>query len=212
MIYFLSGNDTKKKSAYIKKLGGDPSSVFLLGGNIEKDVLLSYAETMSLFEDSPKIVIEDFVKSGMKLSIEEFTTMKESKTIFVFLEDKLLAVDTNKFKKYATIEDMSLGVSKEKPKLNVFSIAESFSRKDKMGTWTLYKEAVSLGSSPEEISGILFWKIKTMIISGNKFFTKEELKQISSQLVSLYHLSHLGKCDFVIGLEQFILSSLDNKK
>jgi hypothetical protein len=211
MIYILSGNDIKQKNAYIKKISSDSSPVLLSDENIKKESILEYAEVMSLFGDSLFVIIENFLKSGIKLSSEEIKMMEGSKTTFVLLEEKLLASDVNKFKKYAKIEDLNLKITKEKQKFNVFSIAEAFARRDKMGTWILYKEAISLGSSPEEIAGIIFWKIKTMIISGNKFFTKDELRVYSSELVTLYHLSHLGKRDFVIGLEQFILSSLDKR-
>lgn len=211
MIYILLGNDIKKKSAYIKKISEDSSPVFLSGIDITKETILGHAEMMNLFGNSPTVIAEDFLKSEVKLSSEEWKILKESKTIFVFLEEKLLAVDMNKLKKYASIENFSTKEVKEKPKFNVFNIAESFAKRDKIGTWILYKEALSLGSSPEEISGIIFWKIKTMVINGSKFFTKDELKMCSSELVSLYHLAHLGKLDFIIGLEQFILSSLDKR-
>ena len=47
-----------------------------------------------------------------------------------------------------------------------------------------------------------------MILNGTKFFSKEELKKASSELVSIYHKAHRGEYDFTISLEQFILSSL----
>lgn len=211
MIYILLGNDIKKKSTYLIKISEDSSSIFISGVDIKRETIMEYGEVVNLFGNSPTIIVEDLLKSEVKLSSEDWKILKESKTTFVFLEDKLLASDLNKLKKYANIEDFSTKEVKEKPKFNVFNIAESFARRDKIGTWILYKEALSLGSSPEEISGIIFWKIKTMVMSGNKFFTKDELKICSSNLVSLYHLAHLGKRDFVIGLEQFILSSLDKK-
>lgn len=209
MIYILSGNDTKKKSVYLKKLCGDPEPIYLSGRSATKDALLSYAGSVSLFGDTPIVIIENFIKeSGIALSKDELSSVKDSKTIFVFDEEKLLATDAKKYTKYATIEDFTTTQIKQAPRMNVFGIADNFSRRDKVSTWVLYREAVSVGVAPEEISGIIFWKIKTMIIDGTKLFSTSELKKRSSELVSIYHKSHLGEIDFTIGLEQFILSAL----
>lgn len=211
MIYILVGNDFKKKNAYIKKLGGGEVPVVLSLEEKPKEAILYYSESVNLFGNSPSVIVEDFLKTDLTFKPEEWAMLKESKTPFFFLEDKLTSTEINKLKKYAVIETFETKTSVEKPKSNTFNIADSFAKKDKMNTWLLYKEAVSRGSSSEEISGILFWKVKTLLLNGSKVFSKEELKCFSSELVSLYHMAHLGKKDFVIGLEQFILSSLDKK-
>jgi hypothetical protein len=209
MIYVLSGNNTKKKSAYLKKLSNGNFLDFFSQLNLTKENLFEQAGSVSLFGESPIIVYDGLIKEGnITLSQEDLEILKESQTIFVFIEEKLLAPDTKKYKKYATIEDFSVQVSKPAPKMNIFNIADAFSKRDKIGTWILYREAISIGASPEEVSGIIFWKIKTMLLSGTKFFSQDELKNQSSELVSIYHKAHRGECDFTIGLEQFILSSL----
>jgi DNA polymerase III delta subunit len=211
MIYILSGNDTKKKNAYLKKLSKNDQPVFISEEDINKEMLFDYANSVTLFGTSSIVVVENVLKEkeeGITLSVDELSVLKDSQTNFVFLEDKLLAPGVKKYKKYATIEDFNTQVLKQKPKMNVFDIAEAFSRKDKIGAWVLYREAVSLSTPPEEISGIIFWKIKTMLLNGTKFFSIDELKSRSSEIVSIYHKAHRGECDFTIGLEQFILSSL----
>lgn len=209
MIYLLSGNDTKKKNAYLKKLYKNDVPLFVPTAGLKKEMLFDFAQTRSLFGETQIIVIENILKEGnIKLSQEDIVFLKNSETIFIFLEEKILAPEIKRYKKEATIEDFNMEETKKATKLNVFGIADSFSKRDKIGTWVLYREAVSLGVSPEEISGIIFWKIKTMILNGTKAFTLDELKRNSSELVSLYHRSHKGECDFVISLEQFILSSL----
>lgn len=209
MIYILSGNDTKKKNAYLRKLYKNDQPIFVAETGITKEKLFDYAKSVSLFGGSPIVVIENMLKEGdIAFSSSDILILKDSETVFVFVEEKLLLPEIKKYKKYAIIEDFSSSITKKVPKMNVFSIADAFSRKDKIGTWILYRNAVSLGASPEEISGIIFWKIKTMLLTGAKFFSTLELKNRSSELVSLYHRAHRGECDFVIGLEQFILSSL----
>ena len=209
MIYILTGNDTKKKNAYVKKLCKDDLPVFVPQSDISKDKFFEYAGSVSLFGLSSFIVCENIIKDKIvDFSLDDLSILKSSDTTFIFLEDKLLAPDLKKYKKYATIEDFSASVVKQVPKVNTFNIAEAFSRRDKIGTWILYREAVARGTAPEEVSGIIFWKIKTMLLSGTKFFSKEELKDRSSELIDIYHRAHRGEIDFTIGLEQFILSSL----
>jgi len=209
MIYILSGNDTKKKNAYLKKLFKEDQPIFVSGSGITKEELLNHAGSVSLFGGSPFVVIENILnEENITLSLEDLSVLKDSETTFVFMEDKILAPEVKKYKKYAVIEDFNSPTTKKIPKMN-FDIADSFSRKDKKGTWVLYRNAILLGTSPEEISGVLFWKIKMMLLNGTKFFSADELKDRSSELISIYHRAHHGECDFVIGLEQFILSSLN---
>lgn len=210
MIYILSGNDTKKKNAYLKKLAKNDQPVFISEKNVSKQIIFDYANSVSLFGGSPVIVTENILKnSEITISREELDNLKDSKTIFVFLEEKLLVPEIKKLKKYAIIEDFNITVLNKKPKMNTFSIAEAFSRRNKIETWILYREAIALGTAPEEISGIIFWKIKMMLLNGTKFFSVDELKNNSSHLVDIYHKAHKGELDFTIGLEQFILSSLN---
>jgi len=210
MIYMLCGNDNKKKNAYLKKLCKEEQLVFSQKEiNITKDNIFDYAKSVNLFGEYPTVVLEDVLKNEeIVLSKEDLEILMKSSVIFVFFEEKLLSADLKKYQKYAKIEDFSSSTTKQLPKMNVFNIADAFSRKDKMTTWMLYRDAISLGTPPEEISGIIFWKIKSMILTGTKIFSIDELKIRSSELVSLYHKAHRGELDFAIGLEQFILSSL----
>jgi hypothetical protein len=184
--------------------------IFVPGKDISKEMFFNQSGSSSLFGEQSIFVFEDFIRDKeIELKDEEILPLKDSPNIFIFKEDKLLAPDLKKYKKYATIEDLSSTAIKQAPKVNVFGVADAFARKDKIQTWILYRDAVSLGVAPEEISGILFWKIKTMILNGTKVFTKDELKKRSSELVSIYHRAHGGEVDFTISLEQFILNSLN---
>lgn len=209
MIYIFSGNDTKKKKDYLKKLGEENQFIFLPDKNIIKEKLLEHNEEVSLFGEFSIIVVENLIKEGnINLSKDDLSLMSKSKTIFIFLEDKLSAADYKKYTKYSTIEEFNKKEVKAIEKTNIFGITDAYSIRDKVKTWVLYRDAVHSGVSPEEISGVIFWKIKTMILSGTKIFTDNELKINSSNLVSLYHKAHKGETDFIIGLEQFILTSL----
>lgn len=209
MIYVLTGNNTKKKNNYLKELCKGEQAIFLDENECLKEVLFNFAMSTSLFGEAPIVVCENFIKNeNVKLNADDLSVLKDSPALFIFLEDKILANDLKTYKKHATIEDFNTTERKQTPKINVFGIADSFAKKDKVGAWVLYREAISCGVSPEEITGIIFWKIKTMILTGTRVFSSDELKKNSSILVALYHSAHKGEADFTISLEQFILSSL----
>lgn len=211
MIYILIGNDLKKKNIYIKEIIGDYDIIPLNFSSLDKPSILNFIG-QDLFGKKKVIVLSDILSSGeIDFSVDELSGLKNSSNIFVFKEDKLLTSDQKKYKKYAEIESFETAKTQMPTKFNVFDITDAFGRHDKISTWVLYNQAISLGIEPESIAGVMFWKIKTLILKGSNSFSMRELKQQSSDIVSLYHKAHRGEVDFVIGLEQFILNSLSSK-
>jgi hypothetical protein len=209
MIYILFGNDTKKINSSLKKLTENKEVIYLSQSIVSKEIINEYALNISLFGESPVVVIENLLsKNEFSFSPKELSSLKDSPTIFILLEDKLLSADEKKYNKYGKIEKFEIKEIKKIPKINTFAIADAYGRGDKIESWFLYRQAIEAGIEPEAISGIIFWKIKTMILNGNKIFSLDNLQKQSKDIVSLYHNSHKGNSDFVIGLEQFILSSL----
>jgi len=209
MIYILVGNDTKSKSNYIKTLAEGRGRVFLNSSTVSKELLNNHAVSNSLFGEVPLVIVENLIEENeIILSLDDLKSLNDSPTIFILLEDKLLVSNQKKYEKYATIERFEQKEIKATPKTDVFAIADAFARKDKVKAWTLYREAIEAGGSPEAISGMLFWKIKTMILNYSKVFPLDTLKKLSSEIVSLHHQAHKGERDFIVGLEQFILKSL----
>lgn len=209
MIYLLLGNDSKNKNIYVKSITKNSEVVFITSDNFSLDLINRFSSSQSLFGDSPVIILEDILNNKeINITDDVLSTMKESDSVFIFLEDKILLKQENKYSKYAEIEKFEQKIIKSPPKINAFNIADYFAKKDKINTWISYREAIESGMSPEAISGILFWKIKTMILNKNKFFTPDELKLQSSSLLSIYHKAHNGESDLSMSLEQFILSFL----
>jgi DNA polymerase III delta subunit len=209
MIYIVYGNDTKAKSAFLRKITLNRDTTRITQSDVSRELLKNYADSTSLFGDSPIIIVENMInESDVSLSSADLKSLQSSSTIFILIEDKLLASDQKKYKTYANIENFEEKAAKKMPKINTFAIADSFARRDKVSTWMLYREAIEGNIEPEAISGMLFWKIKTMVLNGTRVFSQDELKKLSSGIVSIYHRAHRGELDFVIGLEQFILSSL----
>lgn len=212
MIYILIGGDTKNKSIYIKELTKNNESFFVTEENIDRALLMSYCYNVNLFNLSPAIIMENVLNSDeINLKVEDLDFLKKSETLFIFKEDKLLKTLQDKYKKYSEIKNFEDKKIINKKNFKVFDITDAFARKDKINTWTLYNKSIREGIESEALVGVFFWKIKTMILSGSNIFNKNELKHISSKIISLYHKAHKGESDLSIGLEQFILTSLSSK-
>ncbi|MDD4989397.1 MAG: hypothetical protein PHV42_03140 [Candidatus Pacebacteria bacterium] len=146
-------------------------------------------------------------KEFLETFVEKLPEMKETENLFLILEVKLDAKSLEKFKKYAfKVELCDEKKVLEKPKFNVFALSDAFGRRDAKGLWALYLKALEEESAPEAIAGMLFWKIKTLLLSGSNRYSQEELEKYSSDLVSLYHDSHRGMHEFETALERFVLS------
>lgn len=208
MIYILVGNNTEDKNKFISKISTGKESVFLPSIDASKDILLNYADNLSLFGNYPVIILNNIIKEGnISLNSKEIENLNNSQTTFIFIEDKLLAEDERKYKRFANIEELKEKKElSQKPKVNVFDIVSLFEKKDKIGSWILFRRAIDSGIEPEAISGAFFWKVKNMILSNSKSFDAKKLQYMSSNLVSMYHKAHMGEGDLAILLERFLLN------
>lgn len=113
-----------------------------------------------------------------------------------------------------------------KAEFNIFALTDALGARDRARLWTLYQKALLNGSEPEEIHGILFWQVKTLLgvaqsktpeeagvkpfVWGKargflKNFSAAELKKISAEMVGLYHNSRLESLALEDSLELFVL-------
>ena len=92
---------------------------------------------------------------------------------------------------------------------NVFSITYAFEKRDKKTAWSILQKLFEAGIEPENLIGILFWKVKTML-ADKKFskWSEAELKNISAKIIAIYHDGHRGMLDTSIELEKLILETL----
>ena len=209
MIYILYGNDIKNKTLYIKKQIKNASVVRIPANHLSSEVLFSYSEQNSLFGDEFVIILENPIsESEVVFDKDILEKLKNSSTLFLVLEDDFLAEEVKKYKKYCEIVEKFELEKFIKKEINPFVIANTFGNKDKIGTWAMYRKLIEKGENTEAIVGMLFWKVKSMLLSGSGKFKESELKKQSSELVDIYHKGHLGIIDMDIALEQFILKHL----
>lgn len=209
MIYIIVGTDIEKRNIYIKNVVTADGVSRVSTTHTSRELILAYVNSTPLFGNTPAVILENVLsQSDVLFSKNDLILMQQSSTKLLFLEDTFTALLKKKYDKYAHVEVL-IGKKKSVPPTSTpFALSDAFGRRDKIGAWILYCEAIEKGTEPEMLSGMLFWKIKTMILQSQKVYTNTELKNQSSALVSLYHEAHNGQKDFIIGLEQFILTAL----
>ena len=173
-------------------------------------------------------------KTIKEFILDRVKEIAESENVFIFLEGKLDKAALGKLEKHAAkVQMFGAGAGSEKaaaknrPEFNIFSLTDSFGRRDKKSLWVLYRKALAADAAPEEIHGILFWQLKTMIVASKsstakdaglapfvfskaqgflRNFKNDELIGLSKKMVSLYADARRGAFELEIGLEQFVLS------
>ena len=242
MFYFLHGEDKDKarKKAHelidgLIKRRPNASFFKVDSENFSLGKMEEFIGGQGLF-DNKQIVFLDNVLEDKEIKeaiLGKIKEIAESPNAFVFLERKADKAALGKVEKVAEkVQEFKVAASaefaeKSKDKFNIFSLADVFGRRDKKNLWALYQEALSQNISPEEINGVLFWQLKSMIVASRakdsnesglkpyvfqksknfaRNYSEEEMKKMSSALVSVYHDSRRGIHDFDIALEKFILN------
>lgn len=212
MIYFLHGTDIEKGrtkaheliASLLKKKPG--ASCFKVDSqNWDEARLKEYAGGQGLFENK-YIIFIDRVSEDKKIKdsfLSKVQEMAESSNIFIILEGKLDKVSLKKIEKKAekTQEFALQDKSVKKEEYNAFALADALARRDRKSLWVLYRKAIDRGEAPEAIHGMLFWKVKTMMLSS----PSAERHALAERLIDVYHEARRGKHELETGLETLLL-------
>ena len=155
--------------------------------------------------------------------------LKASENIFIVIENTLDKATLTKFEKNAEKVQEFSAEKKAPVKFNMFSLTDALGSRNSKRLWTLYQKAVRADAVDEELHGIVFWQVKSMLLASAssdaksaglnplvysksksyaKNFTPAELQNLSSQLVRMYHRAHRGEVDFGNELEKFFLRDI----
>jgi len=239
MFYFFYGEDYKKaRDEFHKTLdgffSGNENTHFskITADNFNEPYVEELIFGRGLFEDKSVVVIDGvFENKDVKEAIlKKVKDIKNSENIFVWIEG---GVDKTTIKKIEKNAEKITGFEQKqdrtkKQTFNMFRITDSFGERNKKSTWILFQKALLSGASPEEIHGIIFWQVKSMLLASDsnlsmkdtklnpfvykkasmysKNFNSKELKNLSHSLVQINYDSRMGVQDFEIALERFILS------
>lgn len=253
MFYFFHGTDTSKSRAKMhavlegaQKKRPDAEVFKMDAEHFSVGELDGLIGGMGLFEKKYIVVLDRIFenKENIPLLVGKIKSLAETENLFLILEGKVDAKTSTKLEASA-FKTETFDLPKEGRKFgmaegalslrdfNIFSISDAFAAKDRKALWVLFERAKRFGIPAEEISGVLFWQLKAIMIAKDsgkendagfspfvlgkaKAFAKkwnhEELLNFSSKLVSVYHEAHRGICDFDCGLERAILSLTDVRK
>jgi DNA polymerase III delta subunit len=239
MLYFLYGNDTDKARARAVSLVSDlrqkkpDAAVFKMeGDSFDRFKLEELISGQGLFENRHIVLLSrifDNVEAKTFL-LSRLKEIADSKNIFILRENALAKTEAEQLKKIATRHQEFVKksvIAPAKNKFNIFSLADALARRDRKSLWLLYQQALANNVSPEEVHGVLFWKIKVIAAAAaaktaappgqkpfvfNKAkkaaanFAPGEIGRLSAAFVSVYHAAHTGGSDLAVGLEKIILT------
>jgi hypothetical protein len=215
MIFLFTGDDTKNKNlAYEKFIKSIPKGLEIFDvsrNNFNQVQIESLYSGASLFAPLSLIVFKNIFEyeETRDFVLEKLELMSESANSFIFLENKLNKPILDAFKKIGPkkIQFNIFELPKEKKeKFDNFLVANAFEKKDKLNMWIYFRQAVDKGVVMEEIVGVLFWKIKDMILRKNfSKFSEKELKDYAARLSYLLPEARKNGLDAESAFEQFLL-------
>lgn len=214
MIYLFSGDDSKNKilnyEKFIKDIPLGTEKFFITRNNFDPFQVENFYSGTSLFSALSAIVFQDILEreeTGFFI-LSKLKEMGESKNSFVFLESKLNKVILDAFKKVRAEVNVFELPKEKKEKYDNFLVANAFANKDKLNTWICFRQAMDLGVGMEEIIGVLFWKIKDMILKKNfSKFKEDQLKDFAARISYLLPEARKNGKDAEAAFEQFLLEA-----
>ncbi len=201
---------------------------------VSVEELATLASTASLLGDMHTFVLDGALASEHGDEFLDLAEgLVRSSHTFIFNEEKLLKRPTDILTKAGAVIEVHAIVKKSAP-FDVFLIANMFALRDRKNFWLLLMQAFRMGTSPEAIAGMLHWKVRDLLskmpsqefvsqkssdlapsarqtfvrqtpVSAGKY-TRDELKNLSRELVTMYHDSHRGLGSLEILLERFALT------
>ncbi len=231
MIYAFAGTDTRKRQDAVSLLLQKYATLSVFRFD---DVNKSLADLHNLFSgddlfaEKRLVVIDGLLETDFGASVfENLSSIRESENIFVIIEnsfDKEVLKAIEKESEYLKVFDLP---KTKDDRFNIFQITNAFGARDKKSTWVLMQKALREDISAEEILNILIWQTKNLLLARGaksaaetglapfvyqksssyvRNFEEKELHDISKNLATLYHESHLG-LELEPNLELFILKT-----
>lgn len=215
MLYFLYGTDTHKARKKLHELL-DSAQKKRPGAELFKITTENWSEgkleellvSRGLFEEKYTVVLDNlFEKKDIKeFILSKLKALADSDQVFLHLEGKVDATTLKKVEKSAKQAQEFKKAESKKREIDIFSITDKLAEKNKKNLWISYIDLLSRGAGAEEIHGVLFWKVKTMILNGTRTYTKEELRRMLEMLVDMTHRVRQGEGEIHIMLEKWVLS------
>jgi len=212
MIYLFTGDDAKKKieayEKFLKSLPKGTETFTINHNNFNEMEIESFYSSAGLFFTKCIVVFQSILDREEKKDfiLKKLSFFADSNNDFVFLEGKLLKPALEAFKKNKTEINLFELPKEKKEKFDNFLLANALGSKDKLNLWIYYRQAMDKGVGLEELVGVLFWKVKDMILKKSFGKWKEgELKEIANKLSYLLPEARRSGSNEEEVLERFLL-------
>ncbi|MFA6095089.1 MAG: hypothetical protein WC757_04370 [Candidatus Paceibacterota bacterium] len=235
MIYILHGNNTEKarekSHAIVDSLRTKRPDASFFSVNADTWNTIALDELIGgqgLFAQKYIIFFDNISENAdaKELIGERTKEIAESDNIFIFLEKKLDKVFAALEKKAEKSQEFSRPEGKKEFGGGMFALADALGMRDKKHLWILFDDARRKDTEWEEMHGIFWWQVKSMILASKtasaeeaglkpfvykkslgfaKNFKPAELEKMSHNLVTMYHQAHRGVVDFGSELERWVL-------
>lgn len=187
------GGALSKKSARVTRLIAD---------NTSAEEILRYASATNLFDTSVVFLDHVFENASIETYAEEVVrACAASPTVFFALERKISAPLKKVCAAHAV--EMCEHIRPEKKEVADFGFVHAFGLKDRSKAWVLYQEALLKGAAPEQLHGMLFWKVKKMYEAQKKPDT--HAKHLLEKVALLPATSRRAGIELDLALERCIL-------
>jgi DNA polymerase III delta subunit len=246
MIYLFYGTDAEKSGKYANatvdsslKKHEDATLIKIGDEEISQGRINELIGAQALFYNKYLVFFHKTFdnKENKELILKNIKELAKSENIFIFAEGKTDKASLTKIEKVAEkvkefikpekalTKKQALAVKGEK--IDFFEFADALGRRDKKDLWVLYQDALAEQVPAEEVHGIFFWQIKSMLLAkkcktpaeanmkpypfqkareyARNYKKDSELENLAGKLVFMYHEAHRGNADFYIALEKFIL-------
>ncbi len=168
--------------------------------------LLSLAASQTMFGGKETYVLVGAINSDRQDEFLDIAKeLAESPNTFIFEEEKLLKGPTTALEKAgAEIVIEKKPVAAAARGFDPFGLTFAFAARDRKKLWLGLMQAFKAGEKAEAVAGLLNWKLRQELerATGEK---REQLINLSRQLVFMYHDSHRGAGDLELLLERFAL-------
>ncbi|MEI6238009.1 MAG: hypothetical protein WCP15_00550 [bacterium] len=179
MIYLIHGTDIDASHKKVNELVDsllkkkpDASFFKLDDESFSEGMLEEYSGGQGLFEKKYIVLLENLIGSEewSEILLKKLDDLSKSENIFILREGKLNKKELEKVEKKAVkSQEFSLpsnGAGEiEQKEFNIFPLTDALAGKRVGDLWVGYRNALSAGVPAEQIEGVLFWQIKSMLLA-----------------------------------------------
>ena len=199
----------------------------LEAGQYQSGQLADVVESVSLFGGRMVYLLDAPDESTIFWSdcLNYAAGMAQSDHVFIIAVQTLLAADRRALQAVAAAMVECKQAAAER--FNTFRLTNALAERDKKQLWLLLTEARAAGITDEEIIGVLWWQIKTMLLAARtntaaeagiksfpyqkavqalRRFPAAHIEHIAMSLIGLYHAGHAGERDLGVALEEWVLA------